>query len=250
MLAVIDDHCLGIFITGCKKWYLNSFIPSHSIAGYLYKEKLPLVTYLVTVKYISYRKKYDECLILSLYLIFKTIKVGSVVSSKIRCWWWFFFLNVSGIWNISIHFHFYSYWCPNCHFLPSGSLFKLAPECLCLILTAFDSFLSFWYDEIFQAHHVHLLPRPGIAHCPKEPWILLAGNMFRGLNRDTRVFIATFFCKDKMHQEFISVIPVQLQNCKTFRIIDPLPLTSFSQTKISVPKKFSNSKITSYFLIW
>lgn len=113
MLAVIDDHCLGIFITGCKKWYLNSFIPSHSIAGYLYKEKLPLVTYLVTVKYISYRKKYDECLILSLYLIFKTIKVGSVVSSKIRCWWWFFFFKC--IWDLK-------------YFNPFPFLFLLMPK--------------------------------------------------------------------------------------------------------------------------
>lgn len=62
-MFVVDDHCLSIFIRGCKKQYsVILFLLIQLLIIYI--DKLPFVNYLVTLRYISQRKKHDECLIL------------------------------------------------------------------------------------------------------------------------------------------------------------------------------------------
>lgn len=60
-MLVVDVHCLSIFIRGCKKQYS---IILFLLIQLLLIEKLPFINYLVTLRYISQRKKHDECLIL------------------------------------------------------------------------------------------------------------------------------------------------------------------------------------------
>lgn len=59
--------------------------------------------------------------------------------------------------------------------LTSGSLFNWLLSYFDGTLVVFDSFLASLYDKMSQTHLLYFLPRPGISHFSKDPWLFLVG---------------------------------------------------------------------------
>lgn len=59
--------------------------------------------------------------------------------------------------------------------LTGGSLFNWLLSYFGETLVVFDSFLASSCDKMSQTHLLYFLPRPGISHFSKDPWLFLVG---------------------------------------------------------------------------